>query len=150
MVAYSFKPRFIDPIMAGTKRQTIRAIGKRRHAWRGDQLQLYTGMRTKQCRLIARAVCSDHRSIVLNFKVDAVCIKGIGDISGQLDEFSCLDGFESWDEMKLFWRAEHGDIEMFHGVIIQWRHILTEPNQVAWSIWKSSLRKPRSSPAARP
>ena len=52
MVAYSLKPRFIPPILSGAKRQTIRAISRRRHAIPGETLQLYTGMRTKQCRLI--------------------------------------------------------------------------------------------------
>jgi hypothetical protein len=57
MVAYSFKDRFIVPISlglnipydvdhvvdvdAGPKRQTIRAIGLRRHARPGETLQLY-------------------------------------------------------------------------------------------------------------
>ncbi|MGO4286877.1 ASCH domain-containing protein [Bosea sp. TAB14] len=38
-------------IESGRKRQTIRAP-RRRHARVGEQLQLYTGMRTKACRLI--------------------------------------------------------------------------------------------------
>lgn len=51
MVAYSFNRRFVPAIEAGSKRQTIRAH-RRRHARIGEQLQLYTGMRTKACRLI--------------------------------------------------------------------------------------------------
>jgi hypothetical protein len=46
MVAYSFAPQFIDTIRSGTKCQTIRPIGKRRHARTGEPVQLYTGMRT--------------------------------------------------------------------------------------------------------
>ncbi|MEJ0016825.1 MAG: ASCH domain-containing protein [Acetobacteraceae bacterium] len=46
MVAYSFKRDFAAPILAGIKRQTIRA-DRRRHARPGEVLQLYTGMRTK-------------------------------------------------------------------------------------------------------
>ena len=48
MVAYSFKRRFREPILAGSKQQTIRA-DRKRHARRGEALQLYTGMRTTQC-----------------------------------------------------------------------------------------------------
>ncbi|PZU93100.1 MAG: hypothetical protein DI527_07580 [Chelatococcus sp.] len=51
MVAYSFNRQFAAPIESGRKRQTIRAP-RRRHASIGEQLQLYTGMRTKACRLI--------------------------------------------------------------------------------------------------
>jgi hypothetical protein len=51
MVAYSFNRRFVPAIEAGLKRQTIRSH-RRRHARVGEALQLYTGMRTKACRLI--------------------------------------------------------------------------------------------------
>jgi len=57
MVAYSFKAQFREPILAGTKRQTIRA-DRKRHARLGEALQLYTGMRTRQCKLIGRATCN--------------------------------------------------------------------------------------------
>lgn len=56
MVAYSFRARFVVPIEAGTKRQTIRAPRKR-HAKPGEEMQLYTGMRTRACRLIRLATC---------------------------------------------------------------------------------------------
>ncbi|MFK5597639.1 hypothetical protein ACFZ8E_11600 [Methylobacterium sp. HMF5984] len=51
MVAYSFKARFAAPILAGTKAQTIPAerTGRSRHARPGEQLQLFSGMRTKHC-----------------------------------------------------------------------------------------------------
>ena len=70
MVAYSFRPRFIEPILGGRKRQTIRAIGRRRHARPGDPLQLYAGMRTRNCRLIGRAICIDVVEVGLRFAED--------------------------------------------------------------------------------
>lgn len=51
MVAYSFHPRFVDAILGGTKRQTIR-MHRRRHARPGEEMQLYAGMRTRHCRLV--------------------------------------------------------------------------------------------------
>jgi hypothetical protein len=48
MVAYSFNPIFVGPILAGTKRQTIRAERKR-HARPGEAMQLYTGMMRWWC-----------------------------------------------------------------------------------------------------
>ena len=57
MVAYSFKARFAEPILAGTKLHTVRAPRKR-DARPGEELQLYRGMRTRQCALIARKTCA--------------------------------------------------------------------------------------------
>lgn len=78
MVAYSFKKRFVDPIRVGLssvslsfdcqpKRQTIRSIGKRRHARPGETLQLYTAMRTKQCRKIGDARCMGVEGVLLKW-----------------------------------------------------------------------------------
>jgi uncharacterized protein YqfB (UPF0267 family) len=66
MVAYSFKARFVEPILAGTKTQTIRA-DRKRHARPGEDLQLYTAMRTKQCKLIRVARCTQIVSVMLSF-----------------------------------------------------------------------------------
>lgn len=47
---------FIDKILSGEKRQTIRKDGKK---WKnvkvGDKLTLYTGLRTKDCRKLGEA-----------------------------------------------------------------------------------------------
>jgi hypothetical protein len=50
MPAYNFQKQFAPLVQSGEKRQTIRTLGKRSHAQPGNKLQLYTGMRTKQCR----------------------------------------------------------------------------------------------------
>lgn len=138
MTAYSFKQRFIAPILAGTKTQTIRA-DRRRHARPGGQLQLYTGMRTKQCRLIALATCAAVGKIIISFvgpgNVKIELPGEAGPIrSGMygprwgavhdLDTFSRRDGFTNWDDMRAFWRAERGDVSEWDGVIICW-HPLT-------------------------
>lgn len=66
MVAYSFKQRFAPqiiaglqtgPLVVGMKRQTIRA-DRKRHARPGEELQLYTGMRTRSCQLLGRTTCT--------------------------------------------------------------------------------------------
>lgn len=126
MVAYSFQRRFIDRIEDGTKSQTIRA-DRRRHARPGEQLQLYFGMRTKHCRLLARRRCIDVLPISLLFDDDpeyeGIILPGLGLMSlglGSLDEFAIADGFEDWAELKAFWREQHGDISEFEGVLIRW------------------------------
>ena len=67
MVAYSFQKRFVDHVQAGLepgpwcpgmKRHTLRAprVGRVAHARPEQPVQLYTGMRTRHCRLLGRAV----------------------------------------------------------------------------------------------
>lgn len=49
MVAYSFAPVFADQVEHLNKLQTVRG-DRRRHARVGEPVQLYAGMRTRQCR----------------------------------------------------------------------------------------------------
>lgn len=139
MTAYSFRPRFVAPILAGTKCQTIRA-DRKRHARPGEELQLYTGMRTKQCRLIARVTCQSVQPIYINF-VDRKYTKGndlviINDkieypnctggeeiyrTTSSLNGFARRDGFENWADMRRFWEAAHDDLLDWYGVIITWK-----------------------------
>lgn len=120
MVAYSFKQRFAAPILSGLKRQTIRA-DRRRHARPGEALQLYTGMRTRHCRLIARATCLDVSPITLIFRDgEGVVLEGLKSTYGDMDGFACADGFDSWADLSQFWRDNHPAVEVFDGVLIRW------------------------------
>jgi hypothetical protein len=119
MVAYSFKAQFVEPIIVGTKRQTIRA-DRKRHARSGEALQLYTGMRTRSCRLIGRALCLGVSPILLRLSpVGGVRINDVPWI-GSLDEFAQSDGFSKWDDLLYFWELNHGDCSTFSGVLIRW------------------------------
>lgn len=137
MVAYSFKRRFVEPIRWGLglgldlsdntakigapKRQTIRA-DRKRHARPGEELQLYSGMRTKGCFLIGRARCVGVESIRLRFgrRTDVVIGKiPLNPTDKNLDAFAREDGFENWNALRDFWNEEHG-VERFEGVIVYW------------------------------
>lgn len=133
MVAYSFKRRFVEPIRVGLglppsveafaagmdafgnvgrpqpKRQTIRAIGKRRHARAGETLQLYTAMRTRQCRKIGEALCTEVVPIEIFVGERDMTIRSGKDriIGGLVDSFARLDGFATAADMHAFWLAEH-------------------------------------------
>jgi len=126
MTAYNFKPRFRASILAGTKRQTIRAERKR-HALPGEQVQLYTGMRTRHCRIIGRAVCTTTSPVTIG-----VAESWVDDDCGRmtdpyfLDAFAHLDGFVGWAAMAAFWQREHPDVEVFSGVLIRWRELVQE------------------------
>lgn len=144
MVAYSFQKRFAQPILAGTKLHTIRAL-RSRHARPGEELQLYCGMRTNQCRLIARKTCSAalaigvdlHRSQILIeggaypwagkklaiWKFDELTLAGTCLTHGDLFGFAQRDGFDGWPQMREFWIKTHGvprENGIFVGKLIGW------------------------------
>lgn len=119
MVAYSFKARFAAPILAGTKRQTIRA-DRKRHARPGEELQLYTGMRTQHCKLIGRATCASLTPVSIHIPEGMVRIgERVLSRRDDLDLFAMSDGFRGWLDMREFWFDNHGEDE-FHGVLITW------------------------------
>ncbi len=131
MVAYDFKPGFAAEILAGRKRQTIREPrgGRRRHARVSDQLQLFTGMRTKACRKLGVAVCAEVREVVLDFNADRVVLDDAVElITGpELSDFAVLDGFgdppsqlSPWGYMQRWWAVTHPGQSLFRGVLIGW------------------------------
>ncbi|KAA2237724.1 hypothetical protein [Salinarimonas soli] len=127
MVAYSFQRRFIDPILTGTKRQTIRA-DRKRHAHPGEELQLYAGMRTRSCQLITRARCIEVVRVNLCFSAHGAA--ELFQVDGHLlpptamEHFAKADGFASVREMAGFWFEHHAQagqsIVDFDGVMIRW------------------------------
>lgn len=120
MVAYNFKPQFASPVELGVKRQTIRALGRRRHARPGEDLQLYTGMRTKNCRklLSPDPPCTAVLPIEmgLNGRMLEVLVDDVYLLQSQLEQLAKDDGFDSVDEFIYFFESRLP----FEGVIIQW------------------------------
>lgn len=131
MVAYSFQKSFAPPILLGlepgplvegAKRQTIRN-DRKRHARPGEELQLYTGMRTKSCRLLGKAVCIAVAPVRLMLgSAELVEIGGEPNITNAdgLDLFAQFDGFRDWADLCAFWAAAHPGVTDFSGVLIRW------------------------------
>jgi hypothetical protein len=135
VTAYNFKARFAEPILAGTKGGTIRMtrkvpqriaqfsyMGHQRpggHARPGEILQLYTGMRTKQCRRIGERRCASVEPIILKFIQGTVAFPARDELF-DLEVFARFDGFESWPEMAAFFRGKDGLIDEFDGWHIRW------------------------------
>lgn len=137
MVAYSFKARFVAPIKAGLvrgpvtevmKRHTIRA-DRRRHVRPGEVVQLYYGMRTKQCELIGVGICTwvapIHMVLAPANQGGRVTITRpdadyVGQTKDELDRFALGDGFIGWNDLLAFWGREHPGQTDFTGVIINW------------------------------
>ncbi len=134
MVAYSFAPQFAAQVATGTKCQTVRA-DRKRHARAGEPVQLYAGMRTRQCRKLIDIdpICLDVRSIRIEIApilwpiVTKIEIDGDSLNPGAIEAFAAADGFDpealndghSSRRMAEFWRRHHGKAP-FAGVVIRW------------------------------
>ena len=121
MVAYSFKACFAEDIVSGRKRQTIRAERKR-HARPGERLQLFVGMRTRQCRkLIPDPVCLrvEPISIWVPTKHEPAAVIQAGKRQYVTEAFAQADGFTSVEAFTRFWFDTHGPGQ-FSGVLIGW------------------------------
>ncbi len=123
MVAYSFKPRFVDPILWGRKDGTIRAERRAgQHAAPGAALQLYTGMRTQHCRLILKTTCVERVRIVLRWApVPQVYLQGRLLKPKACDQLAQRDGFDDFKDMERFWAEVHPGLPVFSGSLIRWR-----------------------------
>jgi hypothetical protein len=124
VVAYSFRKQFALPILDGSKRQTIRSERVRGHAKPGDRVQLYTGMRTRYCRLLGTAFCASASQITIDFAGQHIRYqfgRGVTTVfPGGLDAFANNDGFADWAAMHAFWTKHHPGLEVFDGVLIRW------------------------------
>jgi hypothetical protein len=118
MVSFNFQPMFEELIVHGTKVQTIR---KRQRAKHGDRLQLYVGMRTKDCRMIAESVCV--ASSYCAIKKDGVTLGDRTKFPRDLDEFAIADGFKSWRHMLDWFGKIYGQGE-FIGHVHKWGELL--------------------------
>ena len=126
MPAFNFKAQFASDVEFGNKRQTVRAPRKdhRPHCKVGDTIKLYTGMRTKSCRLLAEATVTR----ISRVKIEPTCMylndrlvpsTFYGRDCEQTDnEFAEADGFESFMDMSKWFEDTHG--LPFEGVVIQW------------------------------
>ena len=116
MVAYSFKSQFEEAIKSERKRQTIRAVGLRRHARVGQRLQIYTGMRTKNCYKILEVdpICTRSDDIYIGRR----SVKLNGQRLGLLEEqkLARADGFATVDDFYDFF----SDRVPLTGKLIAW------------------------------
>lgn len=131
MVAYSFQKEFEAPILARTKKQTIRATGKRRHAHPGDFMQLYVGMRTQYCRKMlfdVDPVCTSVKTVSMIIRpteLPLIVIDSVKLAAHEAYDFIRADGFDCGASMTAFWLKHHGkpfDGTKLHfeGLVISW------------------------------
>jgi hypothetical protein len=115
MGLYNFQPRFVPFIKSGNKTHTIRAM--RKHPDEpGNQMYLYTGLRTKKAKLLIEATCVKTEIIEIT-ETQAVKIDGYVLDDYEKDLLAKRDGFENFVEMMKFWDGRLP----FLGQIIHWR-----------------------------
>ncbi len=103
MPALNFQKQFAPAILAGRKPFTLRALRKDgRDPKAGQPLYLFTAMRTKQCRKIAEKQCKFAVTISLSWRCVTIATIGMLLKDSELESFSRLDGFNSYDEFSRF------------------------------------------------
>ena len=117
MTTIMFLNRFDQPILAGTKRQTIRPPRKRPIKV-GDALSLRvwtgTAYRSPQ-RTLIDTTCS----AVFDIEIQATGYRlGTGQMQTDLDDFAMGDGFADWEEFIGHFEGFYG--LPFQGTLIQW------------------------------
>lgn len=116
MGLYNFKPQFVQPILDGTKRHTIRRRRKRPDR-PGSILHLYTGLRQPGARLLKCVTCL--RVMLIQINADGRIFVDERELTG--DEKQVLarfDGFEDLASMMAYWRDAGG--LPFNGDLIVW------------------------------
>lgn len=116
MVAFSFSPEFAGPVERREKRQTIRQT---RRASVGDRIQLYTGMRTKQCRKLVEEdpLCTFVGYVAI--RPDYLTVGDVRSHPRDIDEFARLDGFTDYAGMVAWFQARYGQ-PSFIGYLHRW------------------------------
>lgn len=114
---------FIDKILSGEKRQTIRkAGGKWENVKAGDKLTLYTGLRTKECRKLGEAEVEsiEDIEIEIDFFGSSVYRCSIDATEDEAREIAKADGFDCLKDFFDFFLHHYG--QNFTGKIIKWKN----------------------------
>lgn len=114
MVAFNFAPEFVPLILSGEKRQTIRQTAR---AKKGDKLQLYTGLRTKNCTKLMDTVC--RAASYCAVRKTGLTLGDTRLFPRDMDQFARADGFPNYEAMVAWFSTQYGDGE-FVGVVHAW------------------------------
>jgi len=119
----NFQARYAPAVLDGSKPHTIRARrSDGRNPQPGDTLRLYTGLRTKQVRLLRQEVCEYVVEVtILPPMADRIPQVFLGDrllTADQVNELARGDGFEDWRDFVAFFQDLYG--LPFTGNLIGW------------------------------
>ena len=130
-----FKTQFAGYVEEGSKTHTIRARRKTRPKI-GEICHCYTGLRTKQARLLGRWRCVKVERIMIYERGDktfGVEIEGVELSTDEKNALAWRDGFRTelragaFAVMMRFWMKTHGNAEgpesfVFEGDLIHWNY----------------------------
>jgi hypothetical protein len=108
MPAYNFQKRFAQLIRIGEKTTTIRPCRQKRPTRVGDQLILFTDMRTKQCARIGAYRCCRVLPIRIDVVHETVHLAGYELADWEIRELARKDGFSGITEFFTFFRKVYG------------------------------------------
>ena len=116
-MTYNFQARFAPMVRDGRKRSTIRRKRKDGKVPKvGEMLHLFTGMRTRRCKLIGAWECEEVMEIYLS--KEGAFLDGVSLSEKELESIAWLDGFDFQEEMLRWFELTHG--LPFSGHLIQW------------------------------
>ena len=117
---FNFKQRFAPKVESGEKRQTIRATrADGRVPRKGDIAKLYTGLRTRNTRLMMAAQVIGCDPVYIDFAERSVVLGGNLLRPGTLERFAKEDGFTDASEMIDWFKETHG-LDDFEGFCVRW------------------------------
>lgn len=118
MVSFSFQPEFAPLIESGQKIGTIR---RTKRCNPGDKMHLYTGLRTKSCKLIGVKRCLESTPVFLmpnSISIgSAACVHSLK--REDADLFAMRDGFLNYRAMHN-WFVDQYYHEEFSGFLHRW------------------------------
>ena len=107
-----------EPDHPEAKRQSIRARRKDgRDPRQGQQLYLFTGMRTAYCKRLGEAECKSVQQFTIEDNL-AIYVGPHCLTVGEEEQMAKADGFKTRGEFYDFFRKTHG--LPFHGFLIKW------------------------------
>lgn len=121
MPAYNFQKQFVPLIESGEKYTTIRKPRKR-PTQAGEVLYLYTGQRTKYCRLIGKPLAVSVREIwILR---NEIWLKIPGDDfriieQDHAEKIARVDGFTTLESFYKWFEVNHPENHIFN--LIEWK-----------------------------
>lgn len=122
--AYNFKKRFAKDVERRKKRSTIRARRKNGYLPKaGELISLYTGMRSKGCRLLRRVRVKSVRPITIICHTEPhehteIAIDGRALNFYERSHLAEKEGFSSILDFRQFFLEEHGPEA--HLYLIEW------------------------------
>lgn len=121
-ILLNFQKEFVPLVEAGLKPHTIRARRvDGRDPLPGDTLHLYTGLRTKACRLLRREPCQYTAEVTIQPSagdVHHVLLGGRPLDQDEVETLARVDGFASGTEFVHYFQEQYG--LPFTGLLIGW------------------------------